>query len=136
MGIPIMRPTGGHAVYIDARQFLPGIPPQLFPAQALSVALYREGGVRGVEIGTVMFGRTDPETGREIPAPMELVRLAIPRRVYTDSHLAYVAGVLGRIQETRGELKGLRFTFKPKTLRHFTARFAELEAAVGAPVLV
>jgi tryptophanase len=136
MGIPIMRPTGGHAVYIDARQFLPGIPSQLFPAQALSVALYREGGVRGVEIGTVMFGHTDPETGREIPAPMELVRLAIPRRVYTDSHLAYVAGVLGRIQEVRAELKGLRFTYKPKTLRHFTARFAEIEARVGAPVLV
>jgi tryptophanase len=136
MGIPIMRPTGGHAVYVDARKFLPEIPPQLFPAQALSVALYREGGVRGVEIGTVMFGRTDPASGREIPAPMELVRLAIPRRVYTDSHLAYVAGVLRRIQETRYELKGLRFTYKPKTLRHFTARFEELEAPVEAPVLV
>ncbi len=100
------------------------------------MALYREGGVRGVEIGTVMFGRTDPATGREIPAPMELVRLAIPRRVYTDSHLAYVAGVLGRIQETRADLKGLRFTYKPKTLRHFTARFEEIEAPVEAPVLV
>jgi len=136
MGIPIMRPTGGHAVYIDARQFLPHIPPQHLPAQALSVALYREGGVRGVEIGTVMFGRTDPSSGREIPATMELVRLAIPRRVYTDSHLAYVAGVLGLIQGKREEIKGLRFTYQAKALRHFTARFEELEAPVEAPVLV
>jgi len=136
MGIPIMRPTGGHAVYIDARQFLPHIPPQHLPAQALSVALYREGGVRGVEIGTVMFGRTDPSSGREIPATMELVRLAIPRRVYTDSHLAYVAGVLGLIKGKRNEIKGLRFTYQAKALRHFTARFEEIEALVEAPVLV
>jgi tyrosine phenol-lyase len=134
LGIPIIRPTGGHAVYIDARQFLPSIPPQQFPAQALSVALYREGAVRGVEIGTVMFGRTDKTTGREIPAPMELVRLAIPRRVYTDSHLAYVASVLGQVREQRSQLKGLRFTYQAKALRHFTARFEEIEVPVEEPV--
>jgi tyrosine phenol-lyase len=129
-GIPIMRPTGGHAVYIDARSLLPHIPPLQFPAQALSVALYREGGVRGVEIGSVMFGVEDPETGAAIPAPMELVRLAVPRRVFTNSHLEYVAGVLEDIAAGREALKGLRMTWAPKVLRHFTARFAEIEAEV------
>ncbi|HEX9942050.1 MAG TPA: tryptophanase [Thermoanaerobaculia bacterium] len=127
-GIPIMRPTGGHAVYIDARQLLPHIPQTRFPAQALSVALYREGGVRGVEIGSVMFGREHPETGELIPAPMELVRLAVPRRVFTNSHLEYVAGVLEDIAARRETLKGLRMTYAPKMLRHFTARFEEVEA--------
>ncbi len=135
-GIPIMRPTGGHAVYVDARRLVPHIPPLQFPAQALSVALYREGGVRGVEIGSVMFGSEDPETGAVVPAPMELVRLAIPRRVFTNSHLEYVAGVLEDIAAMREELKGLRMTYAPKVLRHFTARFAEVEAAVGEPVAV
>jgi tyrosine phenol-lyase len=135
-GIPIMRPTGGHAVYVDARRLVPHIPPLQFPAQALSVALYREGGVRGVEIGSVMFGSEDPETGAVIPAPMELVRLAIPRRVFTNSHLEYVAGVLEDIAAMREELKGLRMTYAPKVLRHFTARFAEVAAAVGEPVAV
>jgi tyrosine phenol-lyase len=133
-GIPIMRPTGGHAVYVDARRLVPHIPPLQFPAQALSVALYREGGVRGVEIGSVMFGSEDPETGAVIPAPMELVRLAIPRRVFTNSHLEYVAGVLEDIAAMRESLKGLRMTHAPKVLRHFTARFAEIEAAVEEPV--
>lgn len=127
-GIPIMRPTGGHAVYIDARRLLPEIPPLHFPAQALSVALYREGGVRGVEIGSVMFGGQDPETGEPFAAPMELVRLAIPRRVFTNSHLEYVAGVLADIRDRRHTLKGLRMTWAPKILRHFTARFEEIEA--------
>ncbi len=127
-GIPIMQPTGGHAVYIDARRLLPEIPPLHFPAQALSVALYREGGVRGVEIGSVMFGGEHPETGELIPAPMELVRLAIPRRVFTNSHLEYVAGVLADIRDLRHTLKGLRMTWAPKILRHFTARFEEIEA--------
>lgn len=125
-GIPIMRPTGGHAVYIDAKQLLPHIPQAHFPAQALSVALYREGGVRGVEIGSVMFGKEHPETGELIPAPMELVRLAIPRRVFTNSHLEYVAGVLSDIREMRHDLRGLRMTFAPKVLRHFSCRFEEI----------
>ena len=135
-GIPIMRPTGGHAVYVDARRLLPHIPPLQFPAQALSVALYREGGVRGVEIGSVMFGSEDPETGAVVPAPMELVRLAIPRRVFTNSHLEYVAGVLEDIAAKRDTLKGLRMTHAPKVLRHFTARFAEIEAEVEELVAV
>jgi len=126
-GIPIMRPTGGHAVYIDAQQLLPHIPRTQFPAQALSVALYREGGVRGVEIGSVMFGKEHPETGELIPAPMELVRLAVPRRVFTNSHLEYVAGVLEDIAAQRDTLKGLRMTHAPKVLRHFTARFEEID---------
>jgi len=125
-GIPIMRPTGGHAVYIDAQQLLPHIPQTEFPAQALSVALYREGGVRGVEIGSVMFGKEHPETGELIPAPMELVRLAVPRRVFTNSHLEYVAGVLEDIAAQRDTLKGLRMIHAPKILRHFTARFEEI----------
>ena len=133
LGIPIMRPTGGHAVYIDAKRLLPDIPPLEFPAQALSVALYREGGVRGVEIGSVMFGSFDPETGAAVPAPMELIRLAIPRRVFTNSHLEYVAGVLERIKDMRGELRGFRMTYAPKLLRHFTARFEQLEAPVAVP---
>ena len=135
-GIPIMRPTGGHAVYVDARRLVPHIPPLQFPAQALSVALYREGGVRGVEIGSVMFGSEDPATGAVIPAPMELVRLAVPRRVFTNSHLEYVAGVLEDIAARRETLKGLRMTHAPKVLRHFTARFAEIEAEVEELVAV
>ncbi len=127
LGIPIMRPTGGHAVYLDARRLLPHIPPLELPAQALSVALYREGGVRGVEIGSVMFGRRDA-AGREHPAPMELVRLAVPRRVFSDAHLAYVAEVLTEIRDRRDELRGLRFTYQAPVLRHFTARFEELAA--------
>ena len=126
LGIPIIRPTGGHAVYIDARDFLPGIPPAEFPAQALVVALYREGGVRGVEIGSVMFGRTDPETGEPIYAPLELVRLAVPRRVYTNSHLQYVTDVLESIRDHRDRLRGLRITEQAPMLRHFTCRFAEI----------
>jgi tyrosine phenol-lyase len=132
LGIPIIRPTGGHAVYVDARTLLPHIPPSRFPAQALSVALYREGGVRGVEIGTVMFGKTDPETGEEIYAPLELVRLCIPRRVFTNSHLDYVAAVLTHIRDLAGTLQGFRMTHAPKVLRHFSARFAEVDPAADA----
>ena len=136
LGIPIMLPTGGHAVYLDAKSLLPHIPPLEFPAQALSVALYREGGVRGVEIGTVMFGKTDPETGAEIAAPMELIRLAIPRRVFTNTHLDYVADVLEHIRDHRDELRGFRMTVNPKVLRHFTCSFAELPPRPPAPVPV
>jgi tyrosine phenol-lyase len=131
LGIPIVQPPGGHAVYVDARQLLPAIPPLHFPAQALSVALYREGGVRGVEIGSVMFGTTDPVTGEPRPAPMELVRLAVPRRVYTNSHLEYVAAVLARIRDRHEDLKGLRLVESSPVLRHFTARFEEIEEPVA-----
>ncbi len=120
-GIPIVQPTGGHAVYIDAKAMLPHIPPHAFPAWALSCALYLEGGVRGVEIGSVMFGR-QPD-GTEKPAAMELVRLAFPRRVYTQSHVDYLGEVILHVNAQRQRLRGLRFTHAPAVLRHFTARF-------------
>jgi tryptophanase len=123
-GIPVVLPVGGHAVYIDARAFLPQIPPLEYPGQALAVALYREGGIRGCEIGTVMFGR-QPD-GSEQPAAMELVRLAIPRRTYTQSHVDYVIEVCEYVAERAGELRGLRIVEEPPVLRHFTARFAPL----------
>ncbi|HLX10654.1 MAG TPA: tryptophanase [Thermoanaerobaculia bacterium] len=131
LGVPIVQPPGGHAVYVDARRLLPAIPPLQFPAQALSVALYREGGVRGVEIGSVMFGRVDPRTGERRAAPLELVRLAVPRRVFTAAHLEYVARVLGRIRERREEIRGMRMTNDPQVLRHFSARFAEIDEPVA-----
>ena len=122
-GIPVMRPAGGHAVYLDARRFLPHIPQDQFPAQALTVALYLEGGVRGVEIGGTMFGKKDPETGDMVWPELELVRLAIPRRVYTNTHLQYVAEVIERIYAKRELVHGLRIVYEPPVLRHFTARF-------------
>jgi tryptophanase len=127
-GIPCVQPIGGHAVYLDAAALLPHIPPLAYPGQALCVALYREGGIRGCEIGSVMFGKA-PD-GSETPAPMELVRLAIPRRVYTQSHVDYVIEVVRWVAERAGELRGLRIVEQPAQLRHFTARFAPLEAAV------
>ncbi|MGD0715353.1 MAG: tryptophanase [Gaiellaceae bacterium] len=120
-GVPIVQPPGGHAVYLDARALLPHIPPLQYPGQALAVALYETGGVRGCEIGTVMFGR-HPD-GSEHPAAMDLVRLAIPRRTYTQSHIDYVIEVCTAVAAGRAELRGLRMTFEPPTLRHFTARF-------------
>ena len=120
-GIPVVLPVGGHAVYIDARGFLPHIPPLEYPGQALAVALYREGGIRGCEIGTVMFGRR--ADGTEQPAPMDLVRLAIPRRTYTQSHIDYVIEVCEHVATRAGELRGLRIVEEPPALRHFTARF-------------
>ncbi|QQR92057.1 MAG: tryptophanase [Myxococcales bacterium] len=122
LGIPIMVPVGGHAVYIDARAMLPHIAPLAYPGQALALELYREGGVRSCEIGTVMFGR-QPD-GSEIPAAMDLVRLAIPRRVYTQSHIDYVVEVAERVSQRRSSLLGLRITHEPPALRHFTATFA------------
>ncbi len=119
-GIQIVEPPGGHAIYIDARHFAPHIPPQHFPGQALVVALYRHAGLRAVEIGSVMFG------GSGTPPPMELVRLAIPRRVYTQSHIDYVIEALGEVFAARGALRGLEIVAQPPTLRHFTARFREL----------
>jgi tryptophanase len=123
-GIPVVLPVGGHAVYLDARALLAHIPPLEYPGQALAVALYREGGIRGCEIGTVMFGRR-PD-GSEQEASMDLVRLAIPRRTYTQSHIDYVIEVCLRVQELAGELRGLRIVEQPAALRHFTARFEPL----------
>jgi tryptophanase len=120
-GIPVVLPVGGHAVYIDARSLLPHIPPLEYPGQALAVALYREGGIRASEIGTVMFGR-HPD-GSETPAPMDLVRLAIPRRTYTQSHIDYVIEVCEHVARSADELRGLRIVEEPPALRHFTARF-------------
>ncbi len=119
-GVPIMEPPGGHAVYIDAGRFCPHIPPTQFPGQAVVVGLYRHAGIRAVEIGSVMFG------GGEHDAPdMELVRLAIPRRVYTQSHIDYVAEAVVELYENRDSLKGLRIVEEPPALRHFTAAFEE-----------
>ena len=123
-GVPVVTPIGGHAVYIDARAFLPHIPPLEYPGQALVVALYRAGGIRGCEIGTVMFGRR-PD-GTEIPAAMDLVRLAVPRRTYTQSHVDYVIEVMRHVAARKHALRGLRIVAEARQLRHFTARFEEI----------
>ena len=123
-GIPVVRPIGGHAVYLDARALLPHVPPLEYPGQSLAVALYAAGGVRGCEIGTVMFGR-HPD-GREEPAAMDLVRLAIPRRTYTQSHIDYVIEVCERVARDAVDLPGYRIVSEPPALRHFTARFEPL----------
>jgi tyrosine phenol-lyase len=123
-GVPIVQPPGGHAIYIDAARFLPHVPPARLPGQALTAELYLAGGIRAVEIGTVMFGRRDPETGAETTAAQELVRLAIPRRVYTQSHIDYVVEVICDVWRAREDIGGYRFTHQAATLRHFTARFA------------
>jgi tryptophanase len=123
-GIPVVLPVGGHAVYIDARALLDHIAPLEYPGQALAVALYREGGIRACEIGTVMFG-SRPD-GSEEAAPMDLVRLAIPRRTYTQSHVDYVIEVCRHVAARAGELRGLRIVEQPAALRHFTARFEPL----------
>ncbi len=125
MGIPIIYPVGGHAVYIDAALLYPHIPAQEYPGQALVCELYVKGGIRAVEIGSVMFGKYD-DKGQLIPAPMELVRLAIPRRVYTQSHIDYVIEVFERIKSDASTVKGLKITKEPKFLRHFTAQFDAL----------
>ncbi len=128
-GVPIVQPSGGHAIYIDAGALLPHIAPLEFPGQALAVALYREGGIRGCEIGSVMFGaRPD---GTDVAAPMELVRLAIPRRVYTQSHVDYVIEVIRWVAERARELRGYRIVEGPRQLRHFTARFAPLSTTTS-----
>jgi tryptophanase len=123
-GVPVMRPSGGHAVYLDARSLLTHVPPLQYPGQALACALYVEGGIRGCEIGTVMFGR-QPD-GSEEPAAMDLVRLAIPRRTYTQSHIDYVIEVVTWVAERAAELSGMRIVSEPPALRHFTARFEPL----------
>jgi len=121
-GMPIVQPPGGHAVYLDAAALLPHIPAHEYPAQSLAIELYRAGGVRGVEIGTVMFGRVDPNGGPDEPAAMELVRLAIPRRTYTQSHIDYVAEVVIDVANRADRLGGYRIVEQAPWLRHFTAR--------------
>jgi tryptophanase len=120
-GVPVMQPAGGHAVYLDAKAFLEHIPVDQYPGQALVGALYLEGGIRGVEIGSLMFGKYD-ENGKLIPAQMELVRLAIPRRVYTQSHIDYVAEVIIEVFQNRKQFKGLAITEEAPLLRHFTVK--------------
>jgi len=124
LGVPIVRPVGGHAVFVDARRFLPHIPPLQYPGQSLAVALYEHGGIRACEIGTVMFG-LQPD-GIEQAADMDLVRLAMPRRVYTQSHADYVVEVFEEVVRRREALRGLRIVSQPRQLRHFTARFEPL----------
>ncbi|MCB9512738.1 MAG: tryptophanase [Candidatus Krumholzibacteriia bacterium] len=126
-GVPILRPAGGHAVYVNAGEFLPHIPPTAFPGQSLAVNLYIESGVRGVEIGTLMFGGKDPATGAERTARLELVRLAIPRRVYTTMHMNYVAQALLDLYEKREELEGMKIVKAPPFLRHFSATLDFIE---------
>lgn len=122
-GVPIVQPPGGHAIYIDAGRMLPHIPPLQFPGQSLAVELYRLGGVRSCEIGSVMFAGRDPDTGAELPAPRELVRLAIPRRVYTQSHVDYVVEVILEAYQRREQLRGYRITWQTPFLRHFSCHF-------------
>lgn len=126
MGVPLMWPIGGHAVYIDAKELYPHIPVDEYPGQALVCELYLKGGIRTVEIGSVMFGKYD-ESGKLIPSPMELVRLAIPRRVYTQSHIEYVIEVFEKIMEDRKNAKGLKIIEEPKFLRHFTSKFVRIK---------
>jgi tryptophanase len=125
-GIPILEPAGGHAVYVDVKRFLPHIPQRELPGQALACALYLEGGIRGTEMGSVAFVREDPETGEDIYPTLELVRLTLPRRVYTQAHLDYVVEVCQRLYEKRDQIRGMRYTYTPALLRHFTARFEPL----------
>jgi tryptophanase len=123
-GVPLVKPFGGHAIYLDARALLPQVPPLQYPGQALAAALYREGGIRGCEIGTVMFG-LHPD-GTESAAAMDLVRLAIPRRTYTQSHIDYAIEVVSWVAERAESLRGMRIVESPRALRHFTARFEPL----------
>lgn len=138
-GVPIVQPPGGHAIYIDAGAMLPHIPPLEYPAQALVVELYREAGIRTCEIGSVMFAKRNTITGEERPAPLELVRLAIPRRVYTQSHIDYVIEALLQVYARREEIHGYRIVKQAPFLRHFTARFlpkvplTEIAEISGAP---
>ncbi len=125
-GVPIVQPPGGHAVYIDARAMLPHIPSSQYPAQALAAELYLEGGLRPVEIGSLMFGKPQPD-GSETAAALELVRLTIPRRVYTQSHIDYVIEVIARVNAHKDTIKGFRITYQAPFLRHFTIQLEPVE---------
>jgi len=130
-GVPMMKPAGGHALYLDAKRFLPHVPQSEYPAWALSLVLYLEGGIRSVEIGSIMFGR-QPD-GSEHPSPMELVRLAFPRRVYTQSHVDYVAEVVLHVKGLAGRIRGVRIAEAPPTLRHFSAKIAPAHGNLIVP---
>ena len=125
-GVPVYKPIGGHAVYVLADRFLPHIPRDRYPGWALTVALYRESGIRAVEVGGVMFARKDKKTGREVFPPLELVRLAVPRRVYTMSHIQYVAESLIELHRKRDKIRGLKIVSQAPHLRHFTVRLEEV----------
>lgn len=124
LGIPFVRPVGGHAIFLDAREFLSHLKPLQYPGIGLVNAFYLEGGVRAVELGSVMFGTADPKNKKETPAPFELVRLTFPRRVYTQSHFDYVIEILKAVWEQRGEIPGYRIVKQPPFLRHFSAHFS------------
>lgn len=126
IGIPIIEPIGGHAIYIDAKKFLNHIPANEFPAQALACKLYVEGGVRSVEIGSLMFGKFDTNTQTETPHDMELLRLAIPRRTYTQSHIDYVIETFEKVYKQKGDIKGLKIAKQAPLLRHFSAHLSQL----------
>ena len=126
MGIPVVKPAGGHAIFVDAKKLLPHITPLQYPAQSLAVALYIQGGIRGVEIGSFMFGR-QPD-GSEKPAAMELVRLAMPRRVYTQAQADYIVECFEELINDIGQVRGLQVTWEPPSLRHFTARLRPVES--------
>jgi tryptophanase len=125
-GIPVVNPAGGHAIFIDGKKFFPNIPQGQFPSQTLAVELYTESGVRGVEVGTSCFGEADKKTGETIMPKLDLLRLTIPRRVYTNNHMDYVAESIIRIYERRKEVKGLKRVYAPPLLGHFLARFERL----------
>ncbi len=122
-GVPIQKPVGGHAVFVDGKTWLSHIPQEQFPSQALSIELYLESGVRAVEVGTILAGR-HPETGENIMPDLDLLRLTVPRRTYTDNHMDFVVEAFRRLDARREKIKGVRFAYEPKILRHFTARFA------------
>ena len=126
LGAPIFQPPGGHAIYLNAATFLPHIPAHQYPGQALACELYLCGGIRACEVGSVMFGKTDPQSGEFKPAQLEMVRLAIPRRVYTQSHMDYVVECVEAVHARREKIKGMRMVYEPPVLRHFTATFQPL----------
>lgn len=131
-GIPVVMPAGGHAIFLDAARFLPHVPWQEFPGQALAVELYIEGGVRSCEIGSLMLGKRDADTGEELPAAAELVRLAIPRRTYTQSHMDYLVEVVEGVWHRREAISGMEIASAPEVLRHFSASMRPLQAAAAS----
>ena len=125
-GVPVIEPFGGHAVYIDAKKFLPHIPQEQFPGHSLCCEIYLEGGIRAVEIGTLLAGR-DPETKKNIYPTLELVRLTIPRRVYFQEHIDYVISIIKKVWQRRDKIKGLKLVYEPPILRHFQARLESIK---------